>query len=171
MKPTLTALSCSVLLVACGTPDAPDVSRLAERSGVITLPDPDTGMCRANDVTPAVIETITERYVVQPAIYTADGRVSAPAKYRTESRPVIIQERTEQQFDALCEADLTPDYVSNLQRALTVRGFYNGPINGALNWRTRRAVRLYQQDQGIDSAILSLKTARQLGLTAIELDR
>ena len=71
----------------------------------------------------------------------------------------------------MCEAALTPNFVSSLQRALAVRGFYQGPESGELNWRTRRAVRLYQMDQGINSAILSLESARQLGLSAYNFEQ
>ena len=73
---------------------------------------------------------------VRVAELSTEGRVILPAQYRTETRQVIIQERREQQFDALCEADLTPDFVMNLQRALSARGFYKGPASGELNWRT-----------------------------------
>lgn len=161
------ALLCSVLLVACAeTQLPPEVARFAETSGSVSLPDPGSGLCRADDATPAVIETETEKVLISPAVLRDDGSVRAPAEYQTETRQVIVEPRREQSFDALCESEITPQLVANLQRALAVRGFYSGPISGELNWRTRRAVRLFQQDQGIDSAILSLETARFLGLVS-----
>ncbi|MEL7114423.1 MAG: peptidoglycan-binding domain-containing protein [Pseudomonadota bacterium] len=163
-------LTFSLAVAGCSTAPLPEVNRLTETAGVITLPDPDTGVCWANDVTPAVIDTVTEQKILEPSQLDADGTVLVPARYVTETRQVIIRDRREQRFEALCETELTPLFVTNLQRALSVRGFYNGPESGELNWRTRRAIRLYQQDQGIDSAILSLETARILGLKAYPRD-
>lgn len=169
MKPQILAAGCAVLLAACTQTSLPAVSRLAEpNSSSISLPDPETGVCLAKDVTPAVIQTVTEQVLMQPAQVSTDGAVTYPATYRTETRQVIVKERKDLTFEALCEAKLTREFVANLQRALAVRGFYKGQATGELNWRTRRAVRLYQIDQGIDSAIISKDTARALGLIAFE---
>lgn len=166
MKPYLAAFACGALLFGCAKAPLPEVNRLAERSGTITLPDPGTGTCYANDVTPAVIDTVTEQVMLKPAERAQDGTVLTPALFETQTRQVIVKERREQRFAALCESELTADFIGNLQRALSARGFYRGQATGQLNWRTRRGIRLYQMDQGIDSAILSLETARVLGLTS-----
>jgi hypothetical protein len=160
-------------LAGCAPSTLPDVNRLAEDNGIvntgtITLPDPDTGQCRANDVTPAVVETVTEQVILEPAELGPGGTVLRPAIYETKTRQEIVRDRREQEFQALCEARLTPELITNLQRALGVRGFYKGQPTGELNWRTRRGIRLYQLDQRIDSAILSYATAQQLGLIAYE---
>ncbi|NHX28166.1 peptidoglycan-binding protein, partial [Escherichia coli] len=55
--------------------------------------------------------------------------------------------------------------VASLQRALNARG-YHAPISGVMDDATRQAVRRYQAGQGLDSADLSLDTARKLGLVA-----
>ena len=170
MTPKMLALACGVCLAACAKAPLPEVNRLTERTGVITLPDPATGTCFADDVTPAVIDTETEQVLLQAEEIGPNGELLTPALYETQTRQVIVQERKEQRFEALCEAQLTPSFVSDLQRALGARAFYNGPVSGELNWRTRRAVRLFQQDQGIDSAIISLRTAQELGLTAFAFD-
>lgn len=166
MRSAFLALAATLVVGGCATSTIPEVNRLTERTGVITLPDPETGACRANDVTPAVIDTVTEQVLIAPAEYGTDGSVQRPALYETRTRQVIVEDRKEQQFDALCEAELTPAFITDLQRALGARGFYNGPVSGDMNWRTRRAIRLYQLDQGIDSAILSRRTAEALGLSA-----
>jgi peptidoglycan hydrolase-like protein with peptidoglycan-binding domain len=51
-----------------------------------------------------------------------------------------------------------------LQRALRARALYRGEISGVMDARTRAAVRRLQEPQGLDSGILSLAAARQLGL-------
>ena len=168
MKPQIVALGCAVLLSACGDTRTADVARMAETGGTITLPDPKTGECYADDVTPAVIHTVTEQVVQQPAQTDDSGKVTTPAVYRTETRQMIVEERKTLRFEALCEAKIDRAFIENLQRALKARGFYDGPDNGKMNSGTRRAIRLYQIDQGIDSTILSHETAQQLGLIAID---
>jgi peptidoglycan hydrolase-like protein with peptidoglycan-binding domain len=58
-------------------------------------------------------------------------------------------------------------FVESLQRALAVRGLYAGQISGQMDARTQAAVRQWQQARGLDSGMLSLETARALGLVAV----
>ena len=55
------------------------------------------------------------------------------------------------------------------QRALAARGYYAGPITGVMDRRTQAAIRAYQRPQGLDSAMISLAAARQMGLIAVEI--
>jgi len=130
-------------------------------------PNARPGQCWGSDVTPAIFETVTEQILLQPAEVGSDGAVRSPPVYKTETRQAIVRERREIWFETPCETDLTPDFVSSLQRALAVRGHYRGSVTGTLDPRTRRAIRAYQSPQGLDSAILSLAAARQLGLVAV----
>jgi peptidoglycan hydrolase-like protein with peptidoglycan-binding domain len=66
---------------------------------------------------------------------------------------------------------LTEDFVSSLQRALSARGLYSGPISGRMDRQTRRGVRNYQAPLGLDSGILSLAAARKLGLAVIDVSQ
>ncbi|WP_322867025.1 peptidoglycan-binding domain-containing protein [Aquicoccus sp. G2-2] len=123
--------------------------------------------CWGKDITPAVIETVTEDILVQPAQVQSDGTVTAPPIYKKETHQRIVKERRELWFETPCERQLTPDFIASLQRALQARGYYSGPSSGEVTPRTRRAVRRYQAAQGLDSAILSLAAARKLGLVAV----
>ena len=129
-------------------------------------PGAEEGSCWGKHITPAEIETVTHQVQLQPAEIRSDGTVSAPAIYKTETRQAIVQERRELWFETPCAAELTPDFVSSLQRALKVRGHYRGDVSGYIDSSTRRAVRKYQAPQGLDSGILSLAAARKLGLSA-----
>lgn len=129
-------------------------------------PGAEEGSCWGKHVTPAEIETVTHQIMMQPAEVRSDGSVSAPAIYKTETTQAIVRERRELWFETPCAQELTPEFVSSLQRALKVRGHYRGPVTGYIDVRTRRAVRLYQAPQGLDSGILSLAAARKLGLSA-----
>ena len=126
------------------------------------------GTCQARSITPAIIETLTEQIVVQPAELSAEGEVLEPATFRTVTRQAIVQERREVLFDAVCLTDLTVEFVSGLQRALIVRGFHAGGVTGDYDKLTRAAVQSYQRRTGgPDTSTLSLASAQSLGLVAI----
>lgn len=138
---------------------------------VIDAPPPgaDPAACWGKTVSPATIEAVTKKVLVQPAQVSSDGRIQAPPVYRDETRQEVIVPRREQWFQVPCAADLTPEFISSVQRALAARQYYSGQITGALDARTRRAIRRYQVDQGLDSGMLTVAAARQLGLWTIDL--
>lgn len=70
----------------------------------------------------------------------------------------------ERLFAVPCPAALTPAFWASVQRALSVRGLYTGPVNGVPDVTTSDAVRRYQADLGLDSPVLSLHAARRMGL-------
>ncbi|WP_317055187.1 peptidoglycan-binding domain-containing protein [Roseovarius rhodophyticola] len=111
---------------------------------------------------------MTQQILLQPAEILDDGTVARPAIYKTETRQQIVQERKETWFETPCASDLTPEFTASVQRALKARGVYRGPITSVMDARTRAAVRAYQKPQGLESGILSLAAARQLGLVAVE---
>ncbi|MEM9437055.1 MAG: peptidoglycan-binding protein, partial [Pseudomonadota bacterium] len=96
-------------------------------------PNAEPGKCWGRDTTPAIFETVTEQIMLQPAEVASDGSVRRPPVYKTETRQAIIRERTDIWFETPCAADLTPDFVASLQRALQVRGLYAGGITGELD--------------------------------------
>ena len=131
-------------------------------------PGAPAGSCWGKEITPAVIETVTDRLLLQPAEVLDDGTVVSEPVYKLETRQAIVRERRELWFQTPCKAQLTPDFIASLQRALMARGLYRGAITGAMDARTRHAIRRYQAPQGLDSSILSLAAARKLGLIAVE---
>lgn len=161
-------------LAACqSTLPAPDVMRLAEpEPGIVRAAEGPPGAapdsCWGRDVTPAVIETVTEQVMLQPAEITSDGTVLAPAVFKTETRQRITRERTEIWFEAPCPERMTPGFIASVQRALAARGFHRGAVTGEMDGTTRRAIRRYQQTEGLDSAVLSLAAARRLGLVEVD---
>lgn len=154
-------------------PKAPgqvDLTREVVRLSQPGPPKRPEGACWESDVTPAVIETVTEQVLVTPETRDAEGRVLRPATYRTDTRARMVRDREEVWFRAPCPADVTLDFVASLQRALKARGYYLLPLTGVLDAGTLDAVRRYQADRGLDSPRLSLAAARELGLlpTALE---
>jgi hypothetical protein len=166
----LTGLAALGLAACQDTAPVADVARLAEQP-LATPPDhappgAAPGTCWGKHVTPAVIETVTDHVLQQPARRDAEGAISAPAHYRTETHQRIVTPRQEIWFETPCAAQMTAEFTATLQRALAARGMYHGPVTGTMDPATRRAVRTYQATLGLDSATLSLSTARKLGLIA-----
>lgn len=122
--------------------------------------DSATGTCFARATTPAIIETVTEQVLVQPAVMRSDGSVQSTTAFRTVTRQQILRERREVEFETPCDIVLTPQFNASVQRALLARGYYRG------------AIERFQTDQNdVHTGILTLKTARTLGLVALPYDQ
>lgn len=130
---------------------------------------PDT--CWARDVAPAQIETVTRQIEVAPARLAENGTVLSPARYRTETAQAITRERQELIFETPCPEALTPELIATLQRALDARGLYRGPVTGVMDVATLVAVRRYQTARALPSGLLSMQSARGLGLLATPRDQ
>lgn len=126
------------------------------------------GRCFANDTAPAVIETVRVQELESEALRDAAGNVIKPATFRTVIRQQILRERAPIRFETVCPQNYTPDFVATLQRALKARGYYNGEINGTLDTMTGTSIRVFQRENGPDSVLLSLQTARTLGIVALD---
>lgn len=164
MKSTL-AISLAVL-AACTPAQVTQPSNVLIDMGQIeTRGD---GRCFAKDISPAVIETVTTQEVEIPEVRNDDGVVTRPATFRTVTRQQIVRERADIRFETLCPQNYTADRVRTLQRALKVRGFYDGPITGTLDRATGFAIQNFQRDGGPDTVLLSIETARKLGVVAFD---
>jgi len=130
-------------------------------------PNAEPGACYGREISPATIETVTQHIQTRAASYAADGTLLRPARYRSEAVQRIVVPRQEIWFKVPCRRDMTENFMASVQRALQVRGIYRGRISGVYDTRTRRAIRKYQRPTGLDSAKLSLASARKLGLVAV----
>lgn len=128
------------------------------------------GACWQSDVTPLVVETVSEQVMIAQEKRDATGALIRPAAFRTDTHQRIVQEREKIWFRSPCPADLTVDFIASLQRALKARGLYLLPLTGAFDSATQNAVQRYQAARGLDSPRLSLAAARELGLIATRLD-
>lgn len=171
------ALTALMSITACEAPlgtsgaladyNAPEIVRAEEAEAP---PNALPGSCWGREVTPAIVETVSKQIMVQPPEVLADGTVLAPGIFRTETQQRIVRERRELWFEAPCPEVWSAEFTASLQRALKARGAYFGTITGQQDRRTRAAVRRYQSAEGLDSAILSLESARRLGLIAVPRD-
>lgn len=160
------------LLIGCQKAGMPEAPTRADLSADLlrTKPTDDSGTCWARDVTPAVIETVTEQVEAVPASLGEDG-VARPAVYHSVTQQHIVKDREEVWFATPCPADMTVDFVATVQRALKARGFYMLPLTGEMDAPTRDAIRRFQEPLGLDSPVLSLGAARDLGIVTTDLDR
>lgn len=173
--PRTRVLALCGVLAACTGPQVqpPDRANFADDLIRLTTPgppDPVEGICWASDVTPAVIETVTEQVQVTPEIRDENGVVTTAASFRSETRQQMVQDREEVWFKSPCDDDLTPDFIATLQRALKARGYYLLPLTGVMDAATAEAIRRFQADQGLDSPVLSLAATRELGITPTDLE-
>ncbi|WP_438960990.1 peptidoglycan-binding domain-containing protein [Nereida sp.] len=166
--PKILGLGVFVISAACTPVEQPIRADQATAAFGIGPPNAEDGICYGRDVSPAVVETVTQQVLAQPAQLSSDGTVLSPPMYRSETLQRIVTERKELWFEALCSDALTPALVSSVQRALAARDLYTGAITGILDLRTRMAIRRHQKAQGLDSALLSTAAARQLGLAPIK---
>ncbi|RGP37307.1 peptidoglycan-binding protein [Pseudotabrizicola alkalilacus] len=174
---SLTLTGALFWLAACqqaGVPQAPGRADLSADLVRLTVPGPPEsaeGACWASDVTPMVIETVTEQVMVSEAKLAPDGRVLSPAVFHSESRQKIVQEREEVWFRSPCPQEMTVDFIASLQRALKARGLYVLPLTGQMDAATRAALRRFQADRGLESDKLSLTAARELGLVTTDVGK
>ena len=162
-----------LLLAACQSTavvEAPSRAELADEVQRTSPPEGDTTTCWAAEVTPAIIETLTEQTLVTPEIRGAGGQVITPATFRSISLQRIVQDRDEVWFRAPCPAQISVDFIATLQRALKARGLYRQPLTGVMDAPTTEAIRRFQADRGLDSRQLSLAAAQELGLVSTGLD-
>ena len=137
--------------------------------------DVDDGKCWGKDITPALVETVTEQVLIRPAgpviAPSPDGAptyktVQSPAVFDTQTHQKIITPRADFWFEVPCPAQIDRAFIATLQRALKSRGLFRGVVTGVMDQRTQKAVRWYQKKHGLDSTTLSLAAARQLGMIA-----
>ncbi|WP_299211863.1 peptidoglycan-binding domain-containing protein [uncultured Tateyamaria sp.] len=167
-RPLFPVLAAACIVAACAEDGAVTSTANVDPISLATAPPGAApGTCWDKTVSPAVVETVTRKIQLQPAQISSDGRVQSPPIYKTETSQQVVQPRRETWYEILCDADVTPDFVASVQRALEARGFYSGQITGEMDARTRAAIGKYQAAEGLDSKTLSIGAARKLGLITV----
>ncbi|MCH2094083.1 MAG: peptidoglycan-binding protein [Rhodobacteraceae bacterium] len=165
----LIALSALALLTGCEATSLapqPGVSRSAALG--VTIKENEKGECWAVEVTPAVYDTVMGQVQVVQAEIAPDGTVLRAPIYRNTLVPRVVKDRQTLRFQTPCPAQLTPEFIGSLQRALRARGYFRSFTTSIYDDATRRGVLRYQTERGLQSGRLSLETARDLGLIAVE---
>ena len=171
LAPPFAALA-ALALAGCQPTTGGGVTRGPDAPLIPTLtapPESQDGTCWAQLPGPTTTELVKQTILVEEAVIAPDGTETSPAIYRNVTAPQTVSTGDGRWFERVCAAELSPVLVMNLQRALAARTYYAGAASGEMDAATRASVRLYQQEQGLDSDVLSLATARQLGLVVVEL--
>ena len=154
------------LLVACvsapdpiGTPSAS-----IDLGGIRTDAQ---GRCFASQDGPTETRIVSELVEVVPEVRDANGVVVSAAIFRNQTRPRTVRSGEGATFETVCPQVYTLDFVATLQRALTVRQAYAGRVTGEYDAATSLAVQRFQRARGIDSPLLSVDVARELGVFAV----
>lgn len=126
--------------------------------------------CWASDRIPAQERVVYDERVIREAVRDSAGRITAEAVVERMPRTLVERPAEERLFAVPCPDQMTGDLVAALQRALIVRGLLDGRPSGIMDGVTREAVRAFQRPQGLDSEILSLEAAWQLGLLPVPRD-
>ncbi|SEP98702.1 Putative peptidoglycan binding domain-containing protein [Loktanella sp. DSM 29012] len=125
------------------------------------------GRCFARTAPRTRVDIVDRVEQVAPARRDAAGTIIDPPVFRTVSEPTARTVGEGTRFEAVCPPVLTNEaFVQSLQRALLIRRAYDGPISGVYDPATRAAVQQLQRNGDLDSPVLSVATARDLGIFA-----
>jgi hypothetical protein len=162
-------------LAACEATVGGDGAAHSTARQTVTAPVPEkvapapVGSCTAREIVPAEYRYVMGQVQVVQAERAQDGSIINPPVYRQQPVPKLVKPREEITFPAPCPAQMTPDFIATVQRALFARGYYAGRINAGMDPATREAILRYQRRQGLNSAQLSLEAARALGVSAVDI--
>lgn len=160
-------LSAFVLAAAACSRPAPQV---AEPAALISLGEIDTdtaGRCFAQQDAPTEVQIVTTLIEVQAAVKDRNGVVTSPAIFRNVARPQTVAVGEGARFETVCPQVYTPQFVATLQRALIVRRAYDGAVTGLMDSPTSLALQQFQRGMGVDSPLLAIAVARDLGIVAV----
>ena len=143
-------------LSACNTTA---VDEIARRSG---------DQCYFEKITPAEISTQVEPRLVQSEKRNTTGHLVSPAQYEITRTQTIIKPRSVTKIDAVCPEDMTPEFITSLQRAFQARELFSSTLTASMDMSTRRAILNFQTVRGVSSETVTKATAQALGLVVID---
>ncbi|MEM9014248.1 MAG: peptidoglycan-binding domain-containing protein [Pseudomonadota bacterium] len=111
---------------------------------------------------PAKTQTVRYQKLVTPP---QEKKMTVPAVTDTVSTRKLVSQSKLQWASILCETNVTPGVVRNLQQALTREGVYNGAIDGRLGPETMAAVDAYQRRKNLSTGSLTIETMKRLGVS------
>ena len=110
---------------------------------------------------PAEYKTITVTELVEPARET---KTQIPEEYETITKRVKTSEEAIEWRMVLCETNMTPALIAELQRALGKAGYNAGAADGVLGNQTMDAVTRFQRANNLPTGGITLKTMEKLGI-------
>ena len=112
---------------------------------------------------PAEYDTVTKRVLKTPA---STRRVEIPAEYETVTERVLSSEATMAWVPVLCEVNVTPSKVRQIQTALRSTGHYTGSVDGVFGQGTSAAIASFQRDKKLSQGYgLTVETLTALNVS------
>ncbi len=136
----------------------------------IEIPERTRTVRRKVVVEPAVIETVIVparmkveriRVAVTPDQFVTE---TVPAVMGTERRRVMTTPSKLDWRAVLCDTNATPQKVRAVQRALSIRGHYRGPLDGVFGKQTLSAINAFQTAEGLGTEGVTLEALAALGV-------
>ena len=124
--------------------------------------------CYFEKITPAEISTQVEPRLVQSEKRNTTGHLVSPAQYEITRTQTIIKPRSVTKIDAVCPEDMTPEFITSLQRAFQARELFSSTLTASMDMSTRRAILNFQTVRGVSSETVTKATAQALGLVVID---
>jgi len=113
------------------------------------------------EVVPAEYTTIRVRKLVSPA---RTETITIPATYKTIEKTKIVSGGNLEWREVICDTNSTPELISQVQTALTNRGYDTGRVDGVFGMSTLRAMEKFQHDNGLIVGQLTMQTMDALGV-------
>ncbi|MGZ5000315.1 MAG: peptidoglycan-binding domain-containing protein [Methylomonas sp.] len=141
-----------------------------ERTEVVTEPAEYNYVVRKVVDKPArVVEVILQPEVMDVPV----EEVVTPSQTRQAEIPAVTQEMQVTTFEgeprmvmrrAVCNDDITPSLITNLQEQLHQHGYQAGPVDGLLGQHTLDALSHYQVDNGLAVGAITYESLEHLGI-------
>jgi hypothetical protein len=113
------------------------------------------------EVIPAEYKEVTKTVM---AAAPATRTVSIPAEYATVTRQVLRKATATEWRQIVCETNITPQIVSDMQGALKRTGHYKGAVNGQINAPTLDALSAFQRSKGMATGGITINALKALGV-------
>lgn len=120
--------------------------------------------------TPATIRTVkvpAQYKVIKVAKLTeaaSTKREPLPAEYQTVEKEIKVRESRMEWQPVLCETNVTPEIVAQVQRSLLRAGYDPGKIDGRLGTQTMASLDSYQREKGLPVGNLTFETLESLDI-------
>ena len=110
---------------------------------------------------PASYKTVKVKKIITPA---QEQRITIPAEYDTITKTELVTDGKMEWRRVLCETNVSPAVISQIQKALLESGHDPGPIDGILGMKSRAALKTYQKEKGLAVGELTYNTLNSLGV-------
>ena len=107
-------------------------------------------------------KTVSKRMLVTAA---ERREIPVPAVYTTRREQKLVSAGGYTTWnEILCTDKATTYTIQRVQRALVSKGYNPGPQDGVLGEKTKDALRVYQEKNGLPIGNLNMETLRHLGI-------